>query len=65
MTDVKYTSTLYECRDCGGCIASEQLSCPYCGNSEGPTVTRKSLETNESVEATKAWYRLVRVQTDE
>jgi uncharacterized OB-fold protein len=58
MTMHRETSTLYECKACGGCTASEQLACPYCGKSEGQTVERGSLEGGTVTKQT-SWYRII------
>lgn len=57
---IRETSELYECKGCGGCVASEQLSCPYCGKSEGETVERSTFG-DETKEVTKSWYRRVEI----
>ena len=40
---MKQTSHLYECRNCGGLTASNQLSCPYCGSSDGGVKERNTI----------------------
>lgn len=54
------TSTLYECKGCGGCTASKQMSCPYCGKADGETVEKNTVGGGTQ-RIQKAWFRRVKI----
>lgn len=58
---MKRVEKLYECRACGGLVATKGLSCPYCDASDGGTTTVRDLETGEPTEKTRSWYEPVKL----
>ena len=62
---MKYVEKLYECRVCGGLVATKGLSCPYCDASDGGTETVHDLKTGEPAEKTRSWYEPVKLEVSD
>lgn len=59
---MKRARKLYECRGCGGLVASTGVACPYCGASDGGTKTVRDLDTGDPVEKSIPWYESVELE---
>lgn len=58
-------SQLFECRNCGGVVASKQLHCPYCKYSKGPEKEVYTLDGSGTKTVNKNWYRLLNIKPKE
>lgn len=59
---MKHVRRLFECRSCGGLVATKLPACPYCEETDGGTKTVRSLKTGEPVEITRSLYEKVKFE---
>jgi len=56
----KEVSELYECKACGGLVASTGGACPYCNETHVGTKTVKTMDGGTKT-VKKSWYRRIEI----
>ena len=59
---MKRIQELYECRNCGGLVATTGVACPYCDSTESGTKVVQDLRSGEPVEKTIPWNEPLKLE---